>query len=265
MNIRIGLKTILTAFSLLTMPASATTLTLDFDEFEGDDVDQSGGAAGAPAGPVRFINANHGVYDTFLPSILLGDDGWDSSISFNANAGYVFDAVSLRFINGWRNVYKAPVTGAVDVDDVDAQIAEAMRTDSLTRLEYENVAFTGYRDGAVVAMQMETYGGGPPSEFSFSDAFMGLDRLMVEVKFGGAFDIFPIISGSNLLYCPNERCGILEFDDLVLNVLSEPGSGPTAVPLPASALMLGSALFGISIFGRRKNGRSGVTILTRLA
>lgn len=252
MNIRIGLKAILFVLSLVTMPASAATLTLDFDQFEDPDVPESGAAAGVPVGPVGFKNSNHGIYDVYAPSILLGDDGWTSYISFDANAGYLFDAVSLRFINGWRNVYRAPVSGAVDTSDVAAQVTEAIRTDSFTKLDYQNVAFTGYRDGAVVAMQMETYAGGPPLDYAFSSAFLGLDKLMVEVKFGGAIDIEPMIIGNSLYYCPNERCGILEFDDLLLNVLTEPGSGPAIVSLPAPALMLGSALFGVAAFGRRK-------------
>jgi len=246
MNIKIRFKSTLIALCLLGSPAYAATMTLDFDQFEDSDVPSSGAGAGAPAGPVAFNNANHGVYDAYLPSILLGDDGWDSSISFDANAGYIFDAVSLRFVGGWQNVYTAPVSGAVSTTSATEQLAEAMRTDTLSKLDYPNVAFTGYRSGAVVAMQEQTYSGGAPTPVSFSSAFTALDKLKIELNFGYADSLDPRIVGNMLYYCPNERCGILEFDDLVLNVLTDPGNGPTTVPLPTPLLMLGSAFFGLA-------------------
>lgn len=251
MNTRSGLKLAALAYSLLCAPVSAATVTLDFDQFGDPDVPSSGNQAGAPVGPIGFINANHGLYDAYLPSILLGDDGWDKSISFDAREGYVFDAVSLRFITGQQNVFYAPLSGAVDMTSPFLQLQEALRTDSLTRYVIPNVVFKGYRDGNVVAMQVETYDGEPNVTQTFGNGFTDLDRLVVGLDFGYGNGDDPVIVGNWLYYCPNERCGMLKFDDLLLNVQAASDQNFAAVPLPAPALMLTTAMLGMVSFTRR--------------
>jgi len=251
MNIISGLKLSLTALFLLSMPASASTLTLDFDQFGDPDVPLSGDQAGAPVGPIGFINANHGIYDTFLPSILLGDDGWDTSISFDAREGYLFDALSLRFVSGHKNVYSAPLSAAVSPTSEYYQLQEAKRVGSLVQSDFPYVTFSGYRDGAMVAMQTATFDGLPNVTKTFANGFVNLDRLVVALDFGFASGLEPLIFGDRLYYCPNERCGLLKFDDLLLDVRPLNGGTIAAVPLPAPILMLTTALLGISAFAQR--------------
>lgn len=249
MNMRFSKFSLLAVLFLIAPMAHAMTLNLDFNEFDDVGAPTGGGAAGGPASPVSFINTNHGLYDAYLPSILLGDDGWDSRISFDANPGYLFSANSVRLVGGAPNIWTAPISGAVDTNDPTEQLAEAKRTGSLIRQASRYVDFIGYRDGAVVATQDETFGFEPPKTVEFNSSFVDLDKLVVSLDFGQAISDEPTIVGNMLYYCPNDRCGSLEFDDLLLNVSSN-GTGPATVPIPSSILLLGSAIFGLIRLGR---------------
>lgn len=249
MNIRTCL-TSLFAMLLLALPASASTTTFNFNEFANPDL--PGGAAAAPGGGVTFYNANHGVYDTFIPTILLGDDGWSEFIRFSAADGYSFDALSLRILNGFQDVWMARVNSAVDANDPYAQLSHALSTDALTQMIYANVQFRGYRDGAQVAYREETYEGGGQVELSFGASFEDIDLFEVSLDFKGASYDGPEIVGDYLLHCPSGRCGQIEFDDLALSITPPAAGAPALVPLPGAGVLLGLGVLGFGLVSRSK-------------
>lgn len=249
MNIYLRLASVIWILSAA-LPAGASTMTFNFNEFANQDF--GGAGAGAPVGPISFNNANHGTYNTFLPAILLGDDGWSNEITFYANAGFQFDALSLTLRSGFQGIWKSMVTAAVDLGDPFAQLDYALDNDTLEQVIYPNVIFKGFRGGAQVAAREVTYIGAAPEALSFDASFAELDAFQVSLDFMGADYFMPTIMGDYLLHCPAGRCGLLEFDDLALNVEPAGASAPAPVPLPGAGLMLGAAILGAAGFRRQK-------------
>ena len=247
---KFGLKILAFLIGLLAGgQAAAVPLTFGFDAF-GAPVPPGGGGAAAPNQPVTFSNPNHGTYGLFVPRIVLGDDGWDSEIAFDANAGVRFDAVSINIVGGFQNVFTSPVSAAAFLFDPYAQLSLAQTNGTLSQHIYPNLNFSGYRDGALVAFQEVTYTGAlsDPVVFGFSSAFSDLDRLELALDFSHAVGYWPVIEGNTLYSCPQGRCGLVELDDLVLDVAAgTPGSGgePANVPLPGGGVLLALGLLGL--------------------
>lgn len=233
--------------------AQASTLNLNFDVFA-NSIGAGGQAAGAPVGPISFVNSNHAAYGLFVPHILLGDDGWDSQISFDATPGNRFDATSIDLIAGFQNIWRAPLSGAVPIWDEFAQLAHAEAIGSIEKVISPNLIFKGFREGAVVAHQSVTYTGEDPAPktITFNSVFSDLDSLLIMLDFKNVSGFWPAIIDNMLYHCPLNRCGLVEMDNLVLNISAAPagGSGPAAVPLPGAGWLMVLGLVGLARAGR---------------
>lgn len=230
-------------------PARAVPITLTFNEFANPD-----SLAVAAGSEVAYSNPNHMVYGNVAPNILLGDDGYSGRMSVMANAGTLFDAVSIDLIEARNAVFEAPVNPGVILDPW-TQMFTAQTDGTVSQYIYENLIFEGYRWDQLVATTAITFDGSAAATHHFSSDFADLNRLDITVDFAGARFYGPMIEGDKVMYCEGS-CGYVRFDNLSLDTQSQAVAAAavqtvTTVPVPASGLILGSGLGLLFWVGRR--------------
>ena len=230
--------------------ASAATVTVTFtpDSITPDN---------RPDGAIGFVGTSDGFSYQFSDVYLFGnylnlhDDSGILTSDIKPTDGSYFTPKSID-TSGYSKIYRSGPGPALTRGDpgFDAwATAGTAPTPTLT--------FTGLRNGAAVATQSigANYVLGPSQAMAFSAAFAGIDTLQLSVGIpvpagtptdvlnGGAV-------GANSLWC-DEWCAEFFVDNLVAHTNVVPPTA-SAVPLPASVLLLGTALLGAGALRLRR-------------
>ena len=233
-------------------PAAASPITLTFNEFS-----TIAAPAVAAGNGVGYFNANHMSYGNVAPNILLSDDGMAGQITFSATAGVLFDPYRLTLLEGRRGVLNADYDPLVGPDPW-SQVFAALDTGRTSDLIHDNLVMQGYRWGDLIAETRTGFAGTAAEEFLFPAEFTGLTRLDISLDFAGANHVAPQIIDDTIVWC-NGSCGFLRFDDLVVDISSQPvGAAAVEVasmPIPASWLLLTAACGAIAAAARRSAPR----------
>ena len=221
---------LLTAWAALATGAGAATL--DFAELPPDEF-----GAAESFGEGQFQIRGRPASYSNPGAIHLDDSGssYNDSVTF---AGPRFDAVSVTLRGlGWG-------TFSQDYANDGPRVA----------VPYDNVIFTGLRDGAVVAAQSHsTYRLGV-HDVAFAAGFRALDSLTITQVLPG-----PTIRAAwPDLDCVSP-CAHIDVERIVLVPVDAPpmaeappsGEAPAAVPLPAGAATLLGALMALAALRRR--------------
>lgn len=226
--------------------ASAGSVTLTFDEFSCGGTSATSGREGG----ISYTNPNNGFIGACGPKILLGDDGLSQQMKILADPGVRFDLVSFDVDASYeifriaRNLFNAGRDTEVierggnmieesffwDVGPT-GELAEAARPQATDSHPF--LAITGLRDGEIIARTRIDPNG--RSSYQPSAEFADLD----EIRLGVTASSRNIWSSNRFLFGCGNQCGRATIDNLVLNVQV------AAVPLPATALLMGFGLLAL--------------------
>ena len=196
--------------------ASATTMT--FDAMPDYDTVMSGGGTGSPY-VENGINATSttsgGVMSSYFTpgTVHLDDSGTDATSGVMFTTGSVFDVLGFSFTSLGFNFW----------DETPNVMG--------------NVFIQGFLNGQQVVQEHITMSPvfGTVQDIVLGAAFAGLDAFSIEI-------LYP----NTEAYC-DAPCGHLDLDSVTFG-----GIAPSAVPLPASGLLLGAAALGLAGMRRRK-------------
>jgi hypothetical protein len=219
-NLTVFASAMLLAFSAA--PANAALLT-----FDGVAI----GGIGCPPGPGSVVESGFTISNCpgyFIePGEIHLDDGGTGFSSFvDFSSDMRFDAVSVAIQNFGESYF---------VDDITWQ-----------SVPYDNVLFTGYRDGVLVASQ--GYSSFAVAAFAtevvlFDSDFAALDLLRIA-------QVFPSIEEQFLhpdAYCVDVPCGHVSLKEITL----------APVPLPAGLPLLAGALALLGFAASRRRCAAG--------
>ena len=241
-------------FWMQSVVAEAAPVQITFDEFD-KNCDVYGGAQGG----VSYGSQNNCVYGFSAGHILLGDDGWANAETYEAAEGHRFDAQSFDIISASQKIYSSLLDPSLANDPhTQWRAAEAKGSINFDRLAFLEI--TGYRNGQEVAeAHVDVFGesdlspqsAAPPlwwtasrNQITLSSAFTRLDSLTIRMA---AYGYGQWIEGDRVYGCPDERCGEIHYDDLLLDAY--------AVPLPGAAWMLGVGLLALGAAKHRRCSR----------
>lgn len=206
------------AMILAFAPAAACANTVTFDNLPSYFDVLDAGTTGSPYvenGVTVTSTQPFGVlaWDTAPGLAHIDDSGTDFTNGLVVTMGTAFDAVSFTL-----------TSLGYDFLDTPGPLSD-------------NIFITGMAGGATVATASFTLSDLylDVQTFLLGSAFTGLDALMIELQ-------YPV--NSALCGAP---CGHFDLDEVVLAA-----AGPAPVPLPASGLLFGAAVFGVVAFRRRR-------------
>ena len=196
--------------------ASATTMT--FDAMPDYDTVMSGGGTGSPYvenGITATSTTTGGVMSSYFTpgTVHLDDSGTDATSGVMFTTGSVFDVLGFSFTSLGFNFW----------DEAPNVMG--------------NVFIQGFLNGQKVVQEHITMSPvfGTVQDIVLGAAFAGLDAFSIEI-------LYP----NTEAYC-DAPCGHLDLDSVTFG-----GIAPSAVPLPASGLLLGAAALGLAGLRRRK-------------
>lgn len=187
-------------------------------------------AGAAQAATLTFENLGEGTAEDWEEDGFTGYGGYfytPGAGTLHGPAGPMdFDAYIMRDDPFTPISIQIAGSGAFNYDAEGNQIS----------LPYENLIFSGFREGALVA-ETRIVLGATPRRFThtFDSDFRSIDRLMLEIPYDA--------QGPNGEFC--DDCSRLEYDNLDYTL------APVPLPLPAGLLLGGLAMLGL-LRARRK-------------
>lgn len=210
-----------------------------------------------PDGAVGYIGTSDGFSYQFSDVYLFGnylnlhDDSGILTSEIKPTDGSYFTPTSIE-TSGYSKIYRTGAAPALTLGDpgFDAWVAQGTAPQP-------TLTFTGLRNGTAVATQSigADYTLGPSQALSFDAAFAGIDTLTLSVGIpvppGTPTDVLNGGSvAANSPWC-DDWCAEFFVDNLVASTNVTPPAA-SAVPLPASALLLGTALLGAGALRLRR-------------